>query len=111
MHPNVQDHLRNAKTPNDAEGHILMEMTPIRMDDRLNEISPDIRVFLHFNTTNINFNIIFCGSICLFECRKLPTDILSVDEITILILNLMTLQCLCWMSPLPRAFWSRQYRL
>jgi hypothetical protein len=30
------------------------------MDDRLNEISPDIRVFLPLSdTTNINFNIIF----------------------------------------------------
>ena len=25
-----KDYLRNAKTPNDVEGHILMEMTPIR---------------------------------------------------------------------------------
>ena len=39
---------RNAKTPNDVEGHILMEMRS-GMDDRLNEISPD-RVFYHFQT-------------------------------------------------------------
>ena len=46
-----KDYLRNAKTPNDVEGHILMEMTPIR-DGRSfkRDKSRHQSVFYHFQT-------------------------------------------------------------
>lgn len=55
-----KDYLRNAKTPNDVEGHILMEMTPIR-DGRSfkRDKSRHQSVLPLSDTTNINFNIIF----------------------------------------------------
>ncbi len=47
----ARDYLRNAKTPNDVEGHILMEMTPIR-DGRSfkRDKSRHQSVFYHFQT-------------------------------------------------------------